>query len=378
MAAEKDNIIERVVVFLIDGLHWKAPDKLNMPVFRDLINKGTYIQKSYMIVPHHPTVGDYGKMHTCSFPNPVLQEGTLFIKSGNKMLQHMFPLNQSTAFVTNTIAYSSVSKGFTISIQNPNMTDTEVIDQSIDLLRRYDLKYFRIHLQTPGNEGRYLSYTTPDKPYYKNIWGEGSPYVKCIEEADKLLGKLIADLKDSGKWESTLLIVSSDQGQSEQGWHPMVEVDSGITPLLFVGPTIAKSRVLPYFEHTDISPTIAHLTGVEKPNNDGGAGSFIGAILEGTDVSVPEYPQYIKIINRQINHYNTLRAKIMLAGDKDPYYSSLISYLENELLTPEPFYHQDRFTEWYRAGSTKHLIEVNEHILQQMREEFLKQENNPV
>jgi hypothetical protein len=62
----------------------------------------------------------------------------------------------------------------------------------------------------------------------------------------------------------------------------------------------------------------------------------------------------------------------MLAGDSNPYYSSLISYLENELLTPEPFYHQDRFTEWHRAETTRHLIEVNSQILERMRNELIK------
>jgi len=372
---ELKNVPERVIVFLIDGLHWKAPDKLKMPVFSNLLREGTYIQKSWMILPHHPTVGDYGKMHTCSFPNPVLQEGTLFIKRGNKMIQDMFPAGQTTAFITNTIAYSSVSRGFNIAIQNPNMTDAEVVDQGIDLMQRYDLRYCRMHLQTPGNEGRYLSYTSPDKPYYRNIWGNESPYVKYIEEADQHLGKLIDYLKNSGKWESTLLIISSDQGQSEKGWHPMIEEDSGITPLLFLGPTIAKGKVLSYFEHTDLTPTISHLMGIEKPNQDGGSGNFIDAILE-TTTARQDRPQYIKVINQQINEYNTLRAKIILAGDSNPYYSSLISYLENELLTPEPFYHQDRFTEWHLAGNTKHLIEVNSQILDQMRNELTKMNIN--
>jgi hypothetical protein len=368
---ETKNAPDRVIVFLIDGLHWKAPDKLNMPVFSSLIQEGTYIQRSWMIVPHHPTVGDYGKMHTCSFPNPVLQEGTLFIKSGNKMLQDMFSANQTTAFITNTIAYSSISRGFNIAIQSPDMSDADVVDQGIDLMQRYDLRYCRIHLQTPGNEGRYLSYTSPDKPYYRNIWGNGSPYIQYIEEADQHLGKLVDYLKSAGKWETTLLIVSSDQGQSEKGWHPMSEEDSGIAPLLFLGPTIAKGKMLSYFEHTDITPTIAHLMGIKKPNQDGGSGNFIDAILE-TTTAAQDHPQYIKVINQQINEYNTLRAKIMLAGDGNPYYSSLISYLENELLTPEPFYHQDRFTEWHRAQTTRHLIEVNSQILERMRNELIK------
>ena len=80
---------ERVVLFMIDGLHWQAPEILNMPVLNALIKQGTYVQKSYMIIPHHPTIGDYSKFNSCSFPNPVLHEGTIFIKPENKFLQEV-------------------------------------------------------------------------------------------------------------------------------------------------------------------------------------------------------------------------------------------------------------------------------------------------
>jgi hypothetical protein len=285
------------------------------------------------------------------------------------MIQEMFA-DRPTAFITNTLAYSSVSRGFTISIQLPDITDDEVLSQSIEMLDEHDVAYARIHLQTPGNEGRYLSYTTPDKPYYRNIWGEGSPYVQAIENADRLLGKLLDYLEQSGKLEDTLLIVSSDQGQCEQGWHPMVEEDSGLTPLLFRGPGIARQKTLSYFEHTDLSPTIASIMGVPAPSQNGGAGMAINEILERFEGNASVHPEYIRQINTQINQYNTLRARIVLAGDRDSYYSSLISYLENELLTPEPFYHQDRFTEWHKAGSTRHLIEANEAILHKMKQEL--------
>lgn len=363
---------ESVIVFFIDGLHWKAPEKLNMPVFRRLMEAGTYIPQSHVILPHHPTVGEYGRIHTSSFPNPVLQEGTLFVRPGNKMLQEVFEPDAVTAFVANTKAYISVSRGFTINIHDPTMTDEEVVEQSIELLHKYAIRYCRIHLQTPGNEGRYLSYTSPDKPYYRNIWGQDSPYVKYVEQADRLLGRLIADLENTGKLASTLLVVTSDHGQSEQGWHPIIDEDSVMTPLVFAGPSVAPKRVLPYFEHTDLSPTIAGLMGVEKPNNDGGAGVFISETLAAIASVVDDHPRYIQIINRQLNTYNSLRARLMIAGETNYYFSSLISYLENELLTPEPFYHQDRFLEWYKAGSTQHLIDANNKILEQMQRELSK------
>ena len=76
-----------VILYMIDGLHWEAPAKLNMPFLNLLIKEGTYIEKSYMIIPHHPTIGDYSKQNSCSFPNPMLHQGTIFINQENKMIQ---------------------------------------------------------------------------------------------------------------------------------------------------------------------------------------------------------------------------------------------------------------------------------------------------
>ncbi|HQB28336.1 MAG TPA: hypothetical protein PLO29_05250, partial [Paludibacter sp.] len=98
----------KVILFMIDGMHYEAPQKLNMPVLNSLIKEGTYVQKSYMIIPHHPTVGDYSKFNSCSFPNPMLHEGTIFIRPGNKMIQEMISPKHQTAFVVNTTAYNSV------------------------------------------------------------------------------------------------------------------------------------------------------------------------------------------------------------------------------------------------------------------------------
>ncbi|MBL7767856.1 MAG: sulfatase-like hydrolase/transferase [Flavipsychrobacter sp.] len=361
--------IERVIVFIIDGMHWQAPSLLGMNNYNALAADGTSIEQSCMIVPHHPTVGEYGQLHSTSFPNPVLQEGTIFVKKGNRMLQDVFGPDELTAFMANSKAYESVTRGFDICEQYPGHSDEKLVKRSMELLDELPVRYMRIHLQTPGNEGRYLTMTSPDKPYYRNIWGEGSPYAAALTEADRHLGVLISFL-DKKRWmQNTLLIVTGDHGQSVKGWHPVIDKDSSLTPLLFHGPSIARNRALPYFEHTDISPTIAALLQKEPPNKDGGSGLFIESVMETCNQPFDEHPRYIETINKQLNEYNALRARILIQAEADSYYSSFLTYLENELLTPEPFYHQDRFSEWYRAGSTRHLVEVNQGILEKMRQE---------
>lgn len=357
----------KVILFMIDGLHWQAPEKLNMPVFNKLIKDGTYIQKSYMIIPHHPTVGDYSKFNSCSFPNPMLHEGTIFIKPDNKMIQEMISPKFQTAFVVNTTAYSSVGRGFSTCIMDETLTDDQVVSQAIELIKSQDIRFIRIHLQTPGVKGVTIAMNSTDKSYSRNIWGKGSPYVSAIENADKLLGQFITYLKESGKWENTVLIVTSDHGQSNVGWHPMMDEDSWSTPLVFAGSGIAKGRKLGYFEHTDLAPTIAWLLGVNAPNNDGGAGKPVKEIMGENDASHFNPPMFIKTINQQIKSYNILNARLVLSSEKDNYMANILSSLVNENLTPEPFYHQDRITDWYKVGSTEHLIEANRKILDKMQ-----------
>ncbi len=357
---------KRVILFGIDGLHWEAPQRLKMPVLNDLINQGTYIEQSYVIIPHHPTVGDYSKFNSCSFPNPVLHEGTLFLSPENKMIQELFSPQQQTAFVVNTVAYKSVGRGFSTLVMDDSLSDADVVDYAINILKTQSPVLMRLHLQRPGQRGYDISQSTPDKPYYRNIFANNSPYVEAIENADTQLGRFVDFLRESGMWNETVLIVTSDHGQSRIGWHPLFDEESWKTPLLFVGNGIARGRKLAYFEHTDLAPTIAGLLGKEWPASDNHAGLFVKEILEGSSSTGYTPPTHIKTINQQIKEYNLLKAKLVLLSETDGYFANLVALLENQTFI-EPFYHQDRILEWKEAGNLPHLIEANEAVLKIMR-----------
>jgi len=358
--------VQRVILFTIDGLHWEAPQKLNMPAFNRLAKEGTYIRQSYMIIPHHPTIGDYSKYNSCSFPNPILHQGTIFPDIRHKMIQELFSPAQQTVFVVNTVAYVSVGRGFSTCIMDDTLTDAQVVEYSCEVLKNQNPVLMRIHLQKPGQLGYEISQSTSDKPYYRNIFAAHSPYVEAIENADRLLGQFVKFLKDANLWDGTVLVVTSDHGQSRIGWHPLFDEDSWTTPLIFVGNPIAAGRELPYFEHTDLAPTIAGLLGKEGPANDGGAGVFVKQILKNTDVSGYTPAENIKIINRQIREYNFLRARLILLSETDAYYANVVALLDNEAFA-KPFAHQDRILDWGKAGNTASLIETNEAVLKQMR-----------
>ncbi|WP_298652629.1 sulfatase-like hydrolase/transferase [uncultured Proteiniphilum sp.] len=357
---------KRVILFGIDGLHWEAPQRLKMPAFNNLIKQGTYIKQSYVIIPHHPTVGDYSKFNSCSFPNPVLHEGTLFLSAENKMIQELFSPQQQTAFVVNTTAYKSVGRGFSTLIMDDTFTDAEVVGCAINILKTQAPVFMRVHLQRAGQRGYDISQSTPDKPYYRNIFASHSPYAEAIEAADEQLGRFVDFLKESGMWNETVLIVTSDHGQSRIGWHPLFDEDSWKTPLVFVGNSIAEGRELNYFEHTDLAPTIAGLLEKEWPISDEQAGIFVKEILKETDITGYMPRTYIKTINEQIKEYNLLKAKFVLFSETDSYFANFTALLENQTFI-EPFYHQDRILNWREAGTISQLIEANEKVLKIMR-----------
>lgn len=91
------------------------------------------------------------------------------------------------------------------------------------------------------------------------------------------------------------MLVTSDHGQSEVGWHTMLDEDSWTT-LFITGKGIAQGRVLPYLEHIDIAPTTAWLLGGELPIEDNvGAGKPIKEVLEEYDFTGDSSLQYIKV-----------------------------------------------------------------------------------
>jgi hypothetical protein len=362
-AKEKDKPA-RAIIFIIDGMHWQAPEKIGIDNFNALRLQGTYIQKCCLLMPYHPLGGDWGKIHNSSLPNPVMLAGSLAITPGHKMIQEMFPGGQITAHSTNSGAYVTVGRGCEIS-HIRNTQDEKAIDFAIEAFKKYPIKYMRIHLQDTGTGGWNCSTQKDDVPWKHNIWGDGSPYVKNFLNADELLGRFVNELKKIGKWDNTLLIVTADHGQAVTGWHPTLEKDSWYVPLLFVGPGVAKGRQFTYAEQIDIIPTICDFMNLSKPVEKF-SGKALNIIKEDTDPQTcPPDKKYTQKINNQLLRYAKLKSEMILAAGDDPYLENVV------LISDRKFYHLDRFTEWTRAGSTlQDLINANQRLLDNMSQEL--------
>lgn len=356
-AAEKPK---RAILFIVDGLHWEAPEKLALPNFQKLAGEGVLIGKSYMIMPHHPVSGAWAKMHNSSIPNPVMLAGTLFIQPDHKLIQEVFPRDQITAHAAGSLSYHSIDRGSTYSVVR-NMKDAEVVDHAISFMKEQDVRYLRMHLQNTGSDGHRCARAPEGTPWRKNIWAEGSPYIASAREADAQLGRFVEALKAMGKWDDTLLIVTSDHGQADFGWHPLLPEDSWMCPMLFIGPGIPHGGKLDYAEATDLIPTICDFLGIGIPNRNAATGISLAPALREPQKKI-ERPQFTREINETLRDYYLLRAEVTLqAATKDP-------GLENTMLTAtRNVYDMDRFADWPEAGTLEALLRANREAVASLR-----------
>jgi hypothetical protein len=353
----------RAVLMVIDGLHWQAPERLGLENIQKLAAQGSYIEQAWCIVPYHPFTGAWSEIHTCSMPNPILFAGTLFLKPDHPMIQHSFYEDGQTANVVNSLSYITMNRGFHFSMMVPPTTpDSIPVEEAIRLLREEDIRFLRLHLQNTGNAGNQCAETEEDVPWRHNIWGKGSPYVAAAHRADKLLGEFVAAVKQMGKWDNMLLVVTADHGQSPSGWHPLLPEDSWITPLMFIGPNVARGKTIPYAEHIDIVPTICDLMGVDAPNNGPGSGRIIEEVKSDITGSVGTRPRFQKELNEILKAHRKLTARMILLAEEYPILENAVLRLNRE------FYGLDRIMEWHETGSLTALIQHNRAILDRLQE----------
>jgi choline-sulfatase len=112
------------------------------------------------------------------------------------------------------------------------------------------------------------------------------PYDGEVAWSDELVGRLIATLRDSGRLDNTLVVVTSDHGEGlgEHGEdvHGYFVYESTLhVPLVFRGPGVkAGTRIDALTRSVDLYPTLLELAGmrVDPPAN---AGRSLAAALRG-------------------------------------------------------------------------------------------------
>ena len=257
-ACAKDQGPERprsTILLVIDGLSYKAPERLELPTLERLMDQGSYFKECYFLPTAHPRKW----LHTCSLGNAATVTGTIFFRQGQEQLQRMFAGRGVRAHAAGgSGAYLSISVDYDF-VNIGSYNDDQVMNNALVFVRNPDLVFLRIHLQDLGGAGSRVRGRLP------SIWMEGSEYPEVARHADELVAKLVGELRRTERWSDTLLVVAADHGQADTGWHPPFVEESWRAPLILTGPGVKKGQTFPYAEIIDLAPTICHLMDVPAP-----------------------------------------------------------------------------------------------------------------
>ena len=167
------------------------------------------------MVPQHPHSGEWAAHYDSSIPNPILVSGTIFLRTDQKFVQSAFFPLKFTAHIANELTYKAINADFHFTFQaggnefhgahgGKRVDDAEDMFWALNVLRRWQPVYVRLHLQDTGAMGG------RSRP---NIWADNSPYRQALARADAHLGELINELRSLGILDKTVIFVTDDHGQ---------------------------------------------------------------------------------------------------------------------------------------------------------------------
>jgi hypothetical protein len=358
-----DEKPEHAVLIVIDGLSYKAWDKMELPVLDKMIETGTLVEKNYLPPAAHPLSGEYAELHTCSIPNPIMMAGTVFITKKTKYLQQSFYPDKITAFVSPPGSYVTISNYYHYVYQN-SKNDDDGIQMALEFMKLRKPSFMRVHLQDTGGAGTESMTTEKNVDWRSNIWATDSPYRKAVSHADSLIGVFLKDLEKQGVLDKTVFIIMGDHGQHDTGWHPLEYIDSSITTIVLWGAGIKKGVRIPYSEHIDVVPTICALMGVKPPETS--QGRIIAEALSQYRGEIKPRRLTIKELDELFIEYREKMADVSykletINSGKQGYF---FSQLNREVR--ERFYDINKFSEWPRFDSLEAILEHDRTVMKMM------------
>jgi len=373
MVAAAQTAPEHVILWVVDGISYKAPERVDLPNLKALAAAGVYYRQNYTIQTADPShvPGQWSTYHTSSIPNPVLLAGTAMLRPGDQryVQESFFPL-KITAHAVNEISYRALNVGFHYTAQaggslmrgaNYQVGDDKTLYWATQFLHTAKPTFMLIHMQDTGFAGGSSRSAPAGSPYKDNIWGEGSPYRKTVAQQDVYLGQFIAELKKEGIWEKTVIFFTGDHGQTDSGGHPLDASEAWPMPLVIAGPGIKKDQKFEYAESIDVVPTICQLMGVTPPIN--ADGRILGEALVNPPQNVAPRQQKIKELNFTLLDVENAIEKLKAAsgppaaGRGSRRGPSPVADAERD------YYKIERILEWNKFGTYDRLIDHHKRLL---------------
>jgi hypothetical protein len=364
---------ELAILYTIDGFSDKAPARVALPNFQALMAQGVYFRQNYTVQTADPSNrfppspwAENG--YTSSIPNVVQMSGTAMILPGKqKYVQDSFFPLKITAHVVNEISYRSLDGSFHYTAQAGGsrmraagfkVGNDKTLFWATTFLREVDPSFMWIHMQDTGVAAGESRNAPAGSPFKDNIWGEGSPYIKALQQQDVYLGQFVDALKKSGKWEKTAMFITGDHGEQTAGGHPANNPEAWTTPLVRVGPGIKKDQKFEYAESIDVVPTLCHLMGVNPPLN--ADGRILAEALINPPAGVGPRQQKIKEIDFLLLDIENALAKLKAMPGAATAGQGRFSPLDQ---AQRDYFDIERILEWHQFGTYDRFIAHHKELL---------------
>lgn len=292
VAAERPNIVWIVVDDMSANFSCYGETAIQTPNVDQLARDGVRFTNAYVTAPVCSTcrsafiTGMYQTSIGAHHHRSGRGEKKIRLPEHIKLVPQMF---QDAGYHTSLGSWPNTKKG-RLGKTDYNFEWDEAVYNGNDWATRKDGQPFFHQIQTPGGKRRggtlasarrfqkkceeiFGSATPVSKvtlpPYYPNdpvLLEDWAAYLDCCRYTDKLVGEVVARLKDEGLLDSTVILFMTDHGISHARGKQFL-YDEGIhVPLVIKGPGITAGDTRnDLVEHIDIAALSLNLAGIPIP-----------------------------------------------------------------------------------------------------------------
>jgi phosphoglycerol transferase MdoB-like AlkP superfamily enzyme len=142
---------------------------------------------------------------------------------------------------------------------NWGVPDNVVYDKIVEDVRQQKKPGFYVMLTLSNHE----PFNIPVEPHFKGL-GFKNKFYSSGYFADSCLGDFIGNMKKSGQWNNSLIILVADHGTPFPEYNQYHEPAKYVIPMLWLGGALKKDTVVStYCAQSDIAITLLHQLGIE-------------------------------------------------------------------------------------------------------------------
>lgn len=250
-----------------------------------------------------------GKILADSESESLIKDKFFYLKYFRKIDRLLLIRFLQRDFLTR-LAFSSLMK-------NPVPYDPAnvVVNKAIEYLENYSEKKFFLYLHFWDNHWPYI------KPRHWQSLLFDTVKDRYLTEArfiDNQLGRLFHYLKQKKLFKKTLIIFTSDHGESLDE-HGLFTAHQGLyeqvikVPLIFHGPRLPKKNIESLVAHVDIFPTILDYLGISLPRNLDGYSLL--PLIKGKKNQVRDFVFFLDVVFGQMKIKKAKRRRGIRMGD---------------------------------------------------------------